>query len=121
MTRILTLAQVALPAGAGSRTPAVDIPAAANVCVLAINMIGWPNTGEECGFFRLAYTLNQGATWIELMSSPISDVATPAVKTFPANQLRFAASLADIGAVRRLRFEWSLTKALTISGALDAN
>lgn len=121
MARILTLGQTSLPSGAGSQTPAVNIPSAANVCILAINQVGWPHTGEQCGFFRLSYTLDQGATWIELMSSPIMDVAEPAVKSFPANQMRFAASLADIGSVRRLKIEWSFTKALTISGTLDAS
>jgi len=115
MTVIATLPPTALPSGAGSIKPAVDIPAGSNQMIVRMLKIGWPGSGNKVGDFILSYQTGAGV-WYEIMRTDVYDVAED------ANPLIFAAGIPDLlDGRRRLQLSWELLSGRQVSGSIEAN
>lgn len=62
MTVVATLNQTTLPPGPGNTRTNANIPDTAKVAKMTVNKVGWPGTGEVCGWFKLSYSKDNGKT-----------------------------------------------------------
>lgn len=120
MAIILTIPQVTLPVGPGSRTSPA-IPAGAVEYVIHLQQVGWPHVGDKAFDFVCEVALD-GVNFQPLCSGDVSDASVPSRNGSTLDSFNIAVGpIPGVGTVgRKLRFSWDFAKSLTISGTLSA-
>lgn len=120
MAVVATLPFAVLPIGSGSTQSGIIAPEA-TIYLGILNQVAWPNLGGQVAFIECDYSPDGGVSWLFLSGFDIFDVPTSARNGVPANTLRFAVGIPEVGNPNRmLRARWTLTRALGMSGTLEA-
>lgn len=119
MATLFTIPQTTLSIGAHNFGPH-NVAGAIKQYVITLDVGLWPFTGGEAFTYSCESSGDNGVTWQIETSGGVTDNSIPAKFGNPANQIKIVCPIRGTGA-RKVRFQSTWAKSLTISGSIAAN
>jgi hypothetical protein len=121
MAAVITIPQTTLPVGPGS-VQSNNVPNDVFQYFIRLTQVAWPHAGDLAFVYQCEVSQDNGQSWSTSSAGDVYDAPIPARGTVPANEIRIACPIPNVGNnQRRLRFSYDFAKTLTVSGTVEAN